>query len=228
MTGAIFFLWLAASPITGADAELLRARDAQDQAVLQRIASQATARADKDANDAMAQYRAALAESTLAEVAMEVRDKNLSRAAAEAGLKTAEHAASLKPDVAEYHRIYGTLCGQAAAATGGLGALKYGRCALDEVNKALQLDAKAAMNYLSKGIGNYYLPAALGGGVELSLKDFEKAADLDHKLADAHLWMGVALRKLNRNAEARKEFQKAVDLDPARVWAKQQLEKTPE
>jgi len=72
------------------------------------------------------------------------------------------------------------------------------------------------------------LPAALGGGVELSLKDFEKAADLDHKLADAHLWLGVALRKLNRNAEARKEFQRAVALDPARVWAKQQLEKTPE
>ena len=229
MTSAIYLLWLAA-PLwaAGADAELMKSRDAQDQPALQRIASQASLRADKEAGDAAAQYWAALAESTLAEVAMEVRDKNLSRTAAEAGLKTAERAATLKPDVAEYHRIYGTLCGQAAAATGGLGALKYGRCALDEVNKAVQLDAKAAMNYLSKGIGNYYLPAALGGGVELAVKDFEKAAELDRKLADAHLWMGVALRKLNRNAEARKEFQKAVDLDPARVWARQQLEKTPE
>jgi len=228
MTSAIYLLWLAASPWTGADAELMKARDAQDQPALQRIASQASVRADKETGDAMAQYRAALAEATLSEVAMEVRDKNLSRTAAEAGLRTAERAATLKPDVAEYHRIYGTLCGQAAAAVGGLGALKYGRCALDEVNKAVQLDAKAAMNYLSKGIGNYYLPAALGGGPELAIKDFEKAADLDRKLADAHLWMGVALRKLNRNAEARKEFQKAVELDPARVWAKQQLEKTPE
>jgi tetratricopeptide (TPR) repeat protein len=228
MTSAIYFLWLAAAPAWGADAELLRARDAQDQPALQRIASQATARAENEAGDASVQYRAALAESTLAEVAMEIRDKNLSRTAAETGLRAAERAAMLKPDVAEYHRVYGTLCGQAAAAVGGLGALKYGKCALDEVNKALQLDAKAAMNYLSKGIGNYYLPAALGGGVELSLKDFEKAADLDRKLADAHLWLGVALRKLNRNAEARKEFQKAVELDPARIWAKQQLEKTPE
>jgi len=143
-------------------------------------------------------------------------------------MRTAERAAMLKPDVAEFHRIYGTLCGQAAAAMGGLGALKYGRCALDEVMKALQLDPASAMNYLSRGIGNYYLPAALGGGVELAVKDFEKAAGLDKKLADAHLWMGVALRKLNRNAEAHKEFQKAVELDPARVWAKEQLDKTPE
>jgi tetratricopeptide (TPR) repeat protein len=228
VTSAIYLLWLAASPWSPANAELVRARDAQDQPALQRIASQASARADKEAGDAAAQYWAALAESTLAEVAMETRDKNLSRAAAEAGLKTAERATTLKPDIAEYHRIYGTLCGQAAAAVGGLGALKYGRCSLDEVSKAVQLDAKSAMNYLSKGIGNFYLPAALGGGVELAIKDFEKAAELDHKLADAHLWLGVALRKLNRNVEARKEFQKAVELDPARVWARQQLEKTPE
>ena len=143
-------------------------------------------------------------------------------------MRTAERATMLKPDVAEYHRIFGTLCGQAAAATGGLGALKFGRCALDEVNKAVQLDAKGAMNYLSRGIGNYYLPAALGGGMELAVKDFGKAAELDGKLADAHLWLGLALRKLNRNGEARKEFQKAVALDPGRVWARQQLEKTPE
>jgi tetratricopeptide (TPR) repeat protein len=206
---------------------MMKARDAQDQPALERIAAQDTARAEKETNNAAAHYQAALAESTRAEVAMEVRDKNLSRIAAEAGLKAAERAVSLQADNAEYHRIYGTLCGQAAAATGGLGALKYGRCALDEVNKALQLDSKAAINYLSRGIGNYYLPAALGGGVDLAIKDFEKAAALDPKFADPHLWLGVALRKQNRNAEARKEFQKAVELDPARVWAQQQLEKTP-
>jgi cell division septum initiation protein DivIVA len=46
--------------------------------------------------------------------------------------------------------------------------------------------------------------------------------------AQAHLWLGLALRKANRNTEARKELQKAVDLDPARARAKQQLAKTPE
>lgn len=229
ITGLLYLLFgLGLSFGAVSDAELLKARNAQDQASLERMASQAAARADKEVGDAAAQYHAALAESTLAEVAMEVRDKNLSRSATESGMKSAERAVTLKPEIAEYHRIYGTLCGQAAAAVGGLGALKFGHCALDEVNKALQLDAKSPMNYLSRGIGNYYLPAALGGGVDLAMKDFEKAAELDRKLPEAHLWMGVALRKLNRNAEARKEFQKGVELDPSRVWAKQQLEKTPE
>jgi tetratricopeptide (TPR) repeat protein len=228
MTGLFYLLWLGVSYGGVIDAELIKARNSQDQAALERMASQASARADKEVGDAAVQYRAALAESTLAEVAMEVRDKNLSRSATEAGMRSADRAVTLKPEVAEYHRIYGTLCGQAAAAVGGLGALKFGHCALDEVNKALQLDVKSPMNYLSRGIGNYYLPAALGGGIELAMKDFEKAAELDRKLPEAHLWMGVALRKLNRNADARKEFQKGLELDPSRVWAKQQLEKTPE
>jgi tetratricopeptide (TPR) repeat protein len=163
----------------------------------------------------------------MAEVSTELRDKVQARAASEAGMKFAEHAVALKGGVAEYHRILGTLCGQAAAAAGGLGALKYGRCALDEVNKAVELDPKASLNYLSRGIGNYYLPAAFGGGVELAVKDFEKAIEIDVRSADAHLWLGIALRKLNREADARKALAKAVELNPARAWAKQQLEKTP-
>ena len=74
---------------------------------------------------------------------------------------------------------------------------------------------------------NYYLPAALGGGVELAIQDFQKAISLDAKSSDAQLWLGLALRKLNRNEEARHAFQKAVELNPARVWAKEQLDKTP-
>jgi hypothetical protein len=35
------------------------------------------------------------------------------------------------------------------------------------------------------------------------------------------------LRKLRRNGEARQALQKALDLDPQRIWLKEQLEKTP-
>ena len=204
-----------------------KARDAQDRAQLERIATQASAQAEKQSGDAELQYGAALANSTLAEVAEEVRDKGQARAASEAGMKYAGRSLALKADVAEYHRLLGTLCGQAAGAVGGFGALKFGRCALDEVNKAVSLDAKAPLNYLSRGIGNYYLPAMLGGGVELAIQDFQKAVALDARMAEAHMWLGIALRKANRNAEARKAFEKAVALNPARAWAKQQLEKTP-
>lgn len=208
--------------------EIWKARDSQDRSALQRIAGELTATAQKRGGDAEAQYRAALAESVLAEVATEVHDKAQARAAADAGMKLAERAVTLKQDRAEYHRAFGTLCGQNAAATGGLGALKFGRCALDEVNKALEIDPKSAMNHMSHGVGNYYLPQALGGGIDLAIKDFQDAIALDPKSAEAHLWLGIALRKANRNPEAVKEFELAVKLNPARIWAKQQLEKTPQ
>jgi tetratricopeptide (TPR) repeat protein len=206
--------------------ELEQARDRQDRAALEKIVASFGAIAGKQANDAQAQYMLALADSVLAEVATELKDKNGGRAAAEAGIKAAERAVALKPDVAEHHRILCTLCGQVIPAN-VLAGLKYGRCAMDSINKAIELDPKSPLGYVSRGVGNYYLPGAFGGGAELALKDFQKAIQLDPKLAEAHLWMGIALRKLNRNEEARSALGKALQLNPDRLWTKQQLEKTP-
>jgi tetratricopeptide (TPR) repeat protein len=155
-----------------------------------------------------------------------MQDKQGGRAAAEAGIPAAEKAVGLNSGNAEYHRILGTLCGQVIPAN-VLAGLKYGRCALDSLNKAIELDPKSAMAYVSRGVGNYYLPVAFGGGPEVALKDLTKATQLDPKLAEAHLWMGIALRKLNRHSEARAALTRAMQLNPNRVWAKQQLDKTP-
>jgi tetratricopeptide (TPR) repeat protein len=95
------------------------------------------------------------------------------------------------------------------------------------VNRAIELDPKSSANYLSHGVGNYYLPPALGGGIDLAIKDFRKAIELNPKNADAYLWLGVALRKNNQPGEARQAFAKSLELNPQRVWAKQQLDKTP-
>ena len=80
---------------------------------------------------------------------------------------------ALNPSVAEHHRILGTLCGQVIPAN-VLAGLKYGRCALDSVNKAVELDQKSAIAYVSRGVGNYYLPAAFGGGPDVAIKDCSK------------------------------------------------------
>ena len=158
---------------------------------------------------------------------MELRDKRKSEAYAEAGMEFAQKATASKAINAEYHRLLGELCGQVIPANPIFGALKYGQCAKDEIDKAIQLDGKLALAFVSRGVGNFYLPSSMGGGLDIALKDFDKALSIDPKLSEAYLWKGVTLRKANRNAEARQAFQKALEIDPQRMWAKQQLDKTP-
>jgi len=208
------------------DSDLIKARDHQDRSALEKLASDARAAAEKQPNDATVEYRFALAQSYAAEVAIEMHDKLSAKDAAQAGMDAANKAVSMKPDSAEYQRLLGTLCGQMVSSS-SLAGLKYGKCALDSVNKAIELDPKSSMAYVSHGVGNYYLPSAFGGGIDLAIKDFRKAIDLNPKNADAWLWLGVALRKSNQAAEAQKAFERCLEINPNRVWAKQQLEKTP-
>ncbi len=220
----VLFAVSAALAVMAGDLE--KARDAQDRAALEQSSRSLADSAAKQQKDAEAQYRAALAQSYLAEVAIEQGDKRAARSAAENGIKAAEKAVALKPDSSEYHRLLGTLCGQVIPAN-VLAGMSYGKCAMEEVNKAIQLDPKNALGYLSRGVGNYYLPSQFGGGFDKAAVDFQKAIDMDPKLADAQLWLGLALRKQHKNADARKAFEKSLQLNPHRVWTKQQLDKTP-
>ncbi len=220
----ILVLALAATA-PGSDS-LETARNRQDRAFLERSARDLKAAAEKNSSDATAQYRFAQAQSYLAEVDFELKDKAAAKDAAETGIHAAERAVELQPNVAEHHRLLGTLCGQIVPAHVLL-AMKYGSCARTSIDRAIELDPKSAKAYVSRGVGNYYLPSSFGGGVELAIRDFRKAIQLDPQSADAYLWLGIALRKLNRNAEARKEIGKSLELNPNRIWAKQQFEKTP-
>jgi len=218
-----FALLAAAEPIPSS---WQQARDAQDRAALDRLSGELQSQAQAQPNDASMQYRAALLESLRAEVLLELRDRGAAKAAAEAGIRAAERAVALTPKSSEYHRVLGTLCGQVIPAN-VLAGLRYGKCAQEEVNRAIELDPKSALAHMARGVGNYYLPEAFGGGAEIALKDFAAASKLDPRNGDIFLWMGITLRKLNRNAEARQALSRAIALNPNRIWAKQQLEKTP-
>ncbi len=218
-------IFIAAFMAAAAPSPLEVARDKQDRAALTELATQASAAAAKTPNDPEAQYRAALANSYLAEVAIELRDRKAGRQIAEQGMKFAEKAVALKPANAEYYRLLGTLYGQAV--TDIMSGLSYGPKAKDAINKAVEKAPKSSMMYVARGVGNYYVPAQLGGGAKLSIPDFQKAIELDPANAEAYLWLGLSLRKENRDAEARQAFTKSLELNPNRIWAKQQLEKTP-
>jgi tetratricopeptide (TPR) repeat protein len=226
--GKLFvFLFCSATVVLGADAqttgELETARDRGDLALIDRMIAQAGG----GANSPDGQYRLALAYSYGAEVAMEQRDKKKSQGYAEKGLEPAQKAVAANGGNAEYHRLEGALCGQVIPANPLMGALKYGQCAREEINKAIQLNPKLALAYVTRGVGNFYLPSSMGGGVDLALKDFDQAISLDPKLSDAYLWKGITLRKANRVGEARQELEQASKLAPNRVWIKEQLQKLP-
>jgi tetratricopeptide (TPR) repeat protein len=218
-------IFIAAFMAATAPSPLEIARDKQDRAALTDMTAQAGAAAAKAPNDADAQYRAALANCYLAEVAIELRDRKAGRQTAEQGIKFAEKAVAMKPANAEYYRLLGTLYGQAV--TDIMSGLSYGPKAKDAINKAVEKAPKSSMMYVARGVGNYYVPAQLGGGAKLSIPDFQKAIELDPANAEAYLWLGLSLRKENRDAEARQAFAKSLELNPNRVWTKQQLEKTP-
>lgn len=212
--------FLAVSP-----AVLQTTRDQQDRPALDKIVEEDAAEAAKAPNDAEAQYRLALAASYSAEVAIEQRDRKAARAVAERGIKAGEKAVALKPDRAEYYRVLATLYGQAI--TDIMSGLSYGPRSKDAITKALERAPNSSDVYVARGVGNYYLPPQLGGTNQAALADFRKAIELDPKNAEAYLWLGLCLRKDNKDAEARQAFARALELNPNRVWVKQQLEKTP-
>jgi tetratricopeptide (TPR) repeat protein len=158
-------------------------------------------------------------------VATEQHERKQARPVAERGIKAAEKAIALKPENAEYYRVLATLYGQAI--TDVISGLSYGPKAKDAVAKAVQKAPNSASVYVARGVGNYYLPAQLGGGPAAAIPDFRKALQLDAKNAEAYLWLGISLRQQNKDAEAREALTKALALNPKRVWVKQQLDKTP-
>ncbi len=163
----IFLLALSVSSdcarlATPDDSDLLKARDHQDRAALEKLAADARAAADKQPNDAAAQLSTwHWRESYSAEVAIEQHDKAGAKNAAQAGMDAANKAVGMKPDSAEYQRILGTLCGQMISSN-SLAGLKYGKCALDSVDKAIQLDPKSSMAYCEPRRGE--LLSAAGAG----------------------------------------------------------------
>src|ERR1022692_171073 len=182
MEGMAAILLMAA--LLAAPGALESARDRQDRAALEKQISELSAAAQKSPHDADAQYRVALASSYLAEIALELRDKSAAERVAESGIQAAERAIAINSKNAEYYRVLGTLCGQVVPAN-LLSAFSYGKRAREAIDKALELDPKSSQAYLARGVGNYYLPDALGGGAALAIPDFRKAADLDPASAQA-------------------------------------------
>jgi tetratricopeptide (TPR) repeat protein len=201
------------------------ARDRQDRPALEKLVNDSCSAAAGAEKSFEAQMRCATVASYLAEVDQEQRDKKAAQQAAQRGVQAASKAVALKADSGEAYRLLGMLYGQSVVDL--MSGLSNGPKAKDAINKAVALAPRNSNVYVARGVGNYYLPPQLGGGVDAAIADFRKAIELDGNNVDAYLWLGLALRKENKDPEARAAFAKALQLDPNRLWAKQQLDKTP-
>src|SRR5579884_3487934 len=92
---SLFILPALVIPALGFMDDLERLRDRQDRSALEQKATELSGAAEKAPNDAGVWYRAAIAHSYLAEVAMELGDKNGAQRAAEEGVKEASKAIAL-------------------------------------------------------------------------------------------------------------------------------------
>ena len=218
--------FLLSAALTGAPADLEKLRDLEDRPALEHAVADLSVAAQKASSDAETQYQLALASAYMAEISLELRDKSGAERASKTGIAAAERAVTLQPANAEYFRVLGTLYGQVIPANVLLG-MSYGKKSEDAITKAIALDPKSAQAYLARGICNYYKPELFGGGPEPAIHDIRHAIELDAKSAEAYLWLGLALRKMHHNSEARDAFTKSLELNPRRVWTKQQFEKTP-
>ena len=106
----IFVITLLVARASLAADDLEHLRDRQDRAGLDARATALHAAAEKAPGDANGWYRAAIAYSYAAEVAMEQRDKNAAERAAETGAGDADKAIELNGKNADYYRVLGTLC----------------------------------------------------------------------------------------------------------------------
>lgn len=220
------FLLLAMAVLAASD-DLEHLRDRQDRAGLDARILAFQQAAERTPGDANGWYRAAIAYSYMAEVAQEMRDKVGAEKAAEAGVADIDKAIEINGRNADYYRVLGTLCGQIIPANPIMGALVYGKRAKEALDKAIEMDPKSPRAFVAHGVGYYYLPVNMGGGPENAIRDFKQAINLDPKSADAYLWMGIALKKEHQNAKARAALEKSLQIDPDRIWAKEEMDKTP-
>ena len=120
--------------------------------------------------------------------------------------------------------------------------VRLARDAFDEVLRHAVGDvrpAHARLETVLTGAGQRDQKQVAAFHLEAGRRAFEREADreaidelrralyISPYLAEAHLWLGIALRKEGRNAEARAAIERSLKINPDRAWAKQQLEKTP-
>jgi len=161
-------------------------------------------------------------------------DKEMAKKFVDDGIEYLKKAIELKGDFAEGYALLSSLYGNKIGLNPLLGITlgpKSGRMR----KKALQLAPENPRVHLIAGQSAYYTPRMWGGGKEKALKHIQKAIQCFNTFKvekpilptwgheEAYAYLGLIQMDLGDFPEARKSFQKALEINPNYGWVKHVL-----
>lgn len=164
-----------------------------------------------------AQLRSAQLSFWLCEALYAVNRPGEIKAAAQAGIASAERAIQLQPNSSEAHRLLGDLLGQLIPHVFA-GGMRYGARSSREIDKALQLDPKNAEAHIARATSYFYTPSAFGGSKEKAISELRTALELAPKSDTARIWLAQVYGDLKQMDRATEELREALRLNPQRKF----------
>lgn len=144
--------------------------------------------------------------------------KDASRAAFEAGMTAARQAIRIAPDRPEGHFWLAANMAALAESQGMTAGLRYRGAIRDELERVLAIDPAFQQGSADRALGRWYykVPRLFGGNKRKSEEHLRRALTFNPQSTISHFFLAETLRALDRDGEAREEYQRVIDapLDP--------------
>ncbi len=117
------------------------------------------------------------------------------------------------PGNAELHAWKGSILGNLAQGDNPADLFRYGMGAMQEFEKALELDPENIRARIGRGAGRLLAPEGFGGSIDGAIEDFEAVLKKE-AVPEAHYYLGEAYKRKGLLDLARENYQKALALNP--------------
>jgi tetratricopeptide (TPR) repeat protein len=143
--------------------------------------------------------------------------------------------ATAKTPTADALALHSSVMGlQIGLSSNPLAGMTLGPKSGNILDRAKELEPKNPRVWLISGMSAMFTPKMFGGGTDKAEQDLRKAIVLfeaDHPVspkpswgrADAYIWLGQALQKEEKSADARAAYQKALEIQPGNQWVQRVL-----
>lgn len=236
--GAILCGLLAASSLVfasgpqpeaaGDEAAILHAleegRATRNEAQLRSVAAELERRIASEPGRPQAHYLRARALGYLVDALVARKDSKAATASVDEAIAELGKSLALEEGSSDAHSLLADLYGRRIGLSGFMGGAKYGHKVGDENQRALELDPKNPRAWASLGRQRLQTPKMFGGDIDKAIESFKKSLELDPGSDETWFWLALAYRKQGDSAQALQAAQRARELNPASVAARELVE----